>query len=129
MNMGKMPLQWMHDAVKLQEERQGKFDRLSSRMMKDYVNNQIGKIKRSRMWAPPLRSVLGFALKKNHLFPSTVTHFFTFIHMNPCLIFIHIMHVYLCPSNNIRPFQFLDALASLDFTLVRKSVGAVSNLK
>ena len=29
----------------------------SRRMMKNYASKQIGKVKRSRMWAPPLRSV------------------------------------------------------------------------
>ena len=75
--MGKMPLQWMQDAVKLQLERQKKFDHLNSGMMKDY-----GKIKRSRMWAPPLRSVLCFTL----IFLSSYIsiHYYTFFHFYPC---------------------------------------------
>ena len=48
-----MPLPWTHKAFKLQEERQSKFGDLNSRMMKNRANNH----KRSRMWAPPLRSV------------------------------------------------------------------------
>ena len=74
-------LQLLHDAVKLQEKRQGKFDSLDSRMMKDYVNNHSGKIKRSRMWAPPLRLVLCFTLK---YLSSAISYIFSiFIHVNP----------------------------------------------
>ena len=49
----RMPLQWIQEAVM----RQSKLDHLNSRLMKNYVNNHSGKVKRSRMWAPPLRSV------------------------------------------------------------------------
>ena len=50
----RMPLQWIQEAVM----RQSKLDHLNSRQMKNYVNNHSGKVKRSRMWAPPLRSVM-----------------------------------------------------------------------
>ena len=53
----RMPLPWMHDAVQLQAERPSKFDHLKSWTMKNYADKQSGKVKRSRMWAPPLRSV------------------------------------------------------------------------
>lgn len=54
----RMPLPWMHDAVQLQAERPSKFDHLKSWTMKNYADKQSGKVKRSRMWAPPLSAEL-----------------------------------------------------------------------